>query len=178
MSNEKTITTANPKTSLNDLAARITAREKEIDRVCDEAVGTIVKALQLAFEQGDDLTEAKAASRHGDWELWVESNFPKGLWTAQRYMKLATVPKNLRQQALLSCKSMTSAYKMLGILPTEAVTGASGTGSISIPPVIQRLTWIAEWTGRNLDDIGTWEQPRREELKLKLKPIVAIYEKL
>jgi hypothetical protein len=178
MSNEKTITTANPKTSLNDLAARITAREKEIDLVCDSAVATIVSALGLAFEQGDDLAEAKAACRHGDWELWLSSNFPKGQETARRYMKLAETPKDYRREVFFNCKSMTYAYKTLGILPTEAVTGASGGGSISIPPVIQRLTWIAEWTGRNLDDIGTWEQPRREELKLKLKPIVAIYEKL
>jgi hypothetical protein len=178
MSNEKITTTDKAKTSLNDLAARIAVREKEIDRVCDEAVGTIVKALELAFEQGDDLTSAKEVCRPGDWELWVESNFKMGIRTAQRYMKLSETPKNDRRDVFLNCKSMTCAYKMLGILPAEAETSVENGGSISIPPVIQRLTWIAEWMGRNLDDIGTWEQPRREELKLKLKPIVAIYEKL
>jgi hypothetical protein len=156
----------------------VVQREKEIDQLCEQAVGVAVKAVELAFEQGDDLMEAKAICKHGDWELWVEANFVKGNWTARRYMSLAAMPKTLRQQCLLTCKSMTSVYKLLGILPPEPENQIENGGSITIPPVIQRLTWIAEWTGRNLDEVAAWEQPRRDELKIKLKPIVELYEKL
>lgn len=153
-------------------------REKEIDQLCEEVVRGAVNAITLAFEQGDDLTEAKELCKHGDWELWLDSNFHKGQDTARRYMKMAELPKDARRALFLICKSMTCAYKMLGILPPELEKQIENGGSIPISPVIQRLTWIAEWTGRNLDEIAGWEQQRRDELKIKLKPIVELYEKL
>ena len=160
------------------MSSRIKKRESEIDAICDGAVKAGFKAIALAFEQGDDLILVKAGCKHGEWEEWLEKNFEKGQDTARRYMKMAAVPKDDRSRLLTEAKSINDCFRTLGIIAPEPVKAIENHSTISIPPFIQRLNWIAEYYSKSPPDIDAMQDGEREELKTKLKPIIQIYEKL
>lgn len=164
--------------SLEDLSARVKAREILIDQSADAAVDLCGKTIKLVFQQGEDLLAAKAACRHGEWELWLEVNFPKGPRTARRYMQLGAIPKRTRMSVFTQSKSLRNAYLTAGLLLPEPEKETESDPGFTNPPVVQRLLWLAEWTGRNADDVATWEPARRQDMKIKLKPIVQLYERL
>ena len=161
-----------------DLAGRIKRRECEIDKICETAVTSGLRAITLAFEQGDDLVSAKGLCAHGEWQSWLANNFSKSQKTACYYMRLAAIPKMTRTSVMANAHSVNEAFRLLGILAPEPAKLIEDKHSISISPIIQHLSWVAEWTGKSLNEIKEWEQPRRDEMKLKLKPIVEIYESL
>lgn len=163
---------------LTVLAHRITAREQEIDNVCNNAVRMGLHAIQLAFEQGDDLLDAKEHMAHGLWMDWLTANFPKDHSLAARYMRLAKVPKLERSPILQDAKSVNEAFRMLGIIAPEPGKIADGVARITLPPEIQKLNWLAEWIGREQPTFEEMPPLARGELKTRLRPIVELYEKL
>lgn len=164
---------------LKDLAARLRARESEIDSHCEESVNSGFKAIALAFEQGDDLIEAKSNSKHGDWEDWLSLNFTKSVRRAQEYIQFSkNVPKARRAAYLLEAKSIRKAFEIAGIIPELPASAVNNLPTISLPPFVQKLNWLAEYYEKNPPDFGTMQEVEREELKTKLKPIIEIYEKL
>jgi hypothetical protein len=163
---------------LTALASRITAREKEIDEVCNNAVRMGLHAIQLAFQQGDDLLDAKENMPHGQWLPWLEANFPKDHSLAARYMRLAKVPKLERSPILQDAKSVNEAFRMLGIIAPEPARLNEGEARISLPPEIQKLNWIAEWCAREQPTFEEMTPLARGELKTRLEPIVQLYAKL
>lgn len=149
----------------------------ELDDLCTNALASGLKAIALVFEQGDDLMAAKAACVHGEWAAWLKSNFQKSQDTAGRYMKMALVSNSDRVRILKDAKSINGAFRMLGIIPPEPKQIGVSL-SISIPPEIQKLNWLAEFFVKNAPKFDEMTVPAKEELKTKLKPIVAIYESL
>ena len=137
-----------------------------------------MKAVALAFEQGDDLTEAKAACRHGEFGKWLDDFFPKGWETARKYMRLAEIPKSNRDGILQDAKSLNDAFRALGIIAPEPVKQLTDAPGITIPPEIQKLNWIAEWAAREEPKFESMSPLAKEELKTKLRPVVAIYNRL
>ena len=160
------------------MAGRLKRRESEIDKICEGAVQAGFKAIELAFEQGDDLVEAKTHLNHGQWLPWLARNFPKEPRTAQRYMVLATIPKTTRMSYLRDSKTINDLFRLLGILPPDAPKQIDNGPSISIPPEIQKLNWLAEFFTRNPITPDKMQPLEREELKTKLRPIVRVYEAL
>lgn len=177
MSKENPVPISGLQISLPFLSERIKEREIQIDNFCVDAVRSGVAAIALALDQGDDLIAAKSLCKHGEFQLWVMANFPKTYRTAAKYMKLAEIPKGNRSSLLKDAKSVNEAFRLLGIISPEP-SNQIDAPSISIPPEVQRLNWLAEWAGKSDMDFSKWEPARREEMKTKLRPIVAIYERL
>lgn len=163
---------------LDGLARRLKKRQRRIDGLCEKMVGIGFQAIQLAFEQGDDLMEVKTSLHHGEFVPWVEKHFGKGIRTAQRYMAMAQIPKASRVTFFHDYKNLKELYLALGILPPEAPKPAIDLPRITIAPDIQRLTWLADFYERNPIKAEAMNPIQRTELKSKLRPIVAIYEAL
>jgi hypothetical protein len=164
--------------SLPLLSERIANREQLIDSDVLNSVRHAMSAIQLAFEQGDDLLEAKKICAHGEFQKWVADNFPKSYKRAWDYMKLAAVPKVQRASFFENETSIRGAMKVLDILPESEPAASGQENSIRIPKVISNLTFISEWVSKSIDEISGWEQLRRDELKIKLSPIVELHGKL
>lgn len=170
-----------------DLTTRITHRETQIDIACVTAVKHAMSAVQLAVEQGNDLIAAKAivgnASRgtyakgEKGWEQWVVKNFPKSYRLATDYMRLSEKVKQQGAAVLRDVKSIREAFRVLGLLP-EVETEPKQLGSISVSPIVSRLNFVAEWVARSSDEIKSWEDIRRQELKIQLQPVVELFQKL
>ena len=138
-----------------------------------------VQTIALLFEQGDDLLLAKSQLKHGLFLPWVEQNFPKSYDTANDYMKFAAaVPKLERAPFLKDPKSIRKSFELAGIIPPIPTKAIANGEDVVIPPWLQKLTWLAEWYGKNPPAIDEMETVARLELKSKLNPIVEIYEKL
>ena len=163
---------------LAELSQRIKSRETEIDGLCNNAVALGLKAIDLAFAQGDDLADAKSRLQHGEWGQWLRDNFPKDERTARRYMQLAEIPKRTRMSVLQDAKSINEAFRMLQIIQPEPVKQIEQLPSITLPPEVQKLNWIAEWVVREHPTFEKLNPLAREELKTRLKPVVDIYQKL
>lgn len=191
MKKENALTTPNqPELSLTDLTTRINEREKKIDAACAIAVQTGMTAVQLAIDQGNDLLLARAqvenasrgkfqkSSDNKGWQKWLLTNFPKSDETARKYMALAEKVKTNHGRVLPhDLKSIREAFRVLGLIP-EVETETKQLASITVSPVVARLNFIAEWVTKQGDEISTWEDLRRQELKLQLKPVVELFEKL
>ncbi len=173
--------------SLAELTTRIVEREKRIDITCVTAVKHAMDAVQLAIDQGNDLSLARDcignASRgthaKGDagWMKWIEESYPKGHETARRYMALSNGVKSYHGRILQDMKSLREAFRFLGLLP-EVENDTKQLPSISVSPIVSRLNFVAEWVMRSGDEIKNWEELRRQELKIQLKPVVELFEKL
>ncbi len=170
------------------MATRINKREEQIDLTCATAVRHAVNAVQLAIDQGNDLLMARSevdnASRgthakKGDvgWTKWLAANYSKGYERARLYMGLSSRVKTLRGSILQNAKSLREAFRLLGLLPEDELEPKQ-LPSITVSPIVSRLNFIAEWVVREADQITTWEDIRRQELKLQLKPVVELFEKL
>jgi hypothetical protein len=173
---------------LDDLTTRINAREKQIDLTCTTAVRHAMNAIQLAIDQGNDLLHARSlvanASRgtHAKkedvgWTKWIANNYTKGYETARLYMGLSSRVKTHRDGILQDAKSLREAFRLLGLLP-ESDAEPKQLPSITVSPIVSKLNFVAEWAVRNSEEITTWEEIRRQELKLQLKPVVELFEKL
>jgi len=93
-------------------------------------------------------------------------------------MKLAArTPIAERHAIIADAKLLKQAMRTLDLLPEEPTTQPESK-SVSIPPIIQRLTWLAEWTGRNQDAVRDWKAEQRAELKQQLAPVVELYGQL
>lgn len=181
-----------------DLTARINEREKQIDIVCTTAVKHAMNAVQLAIEQGNDLLAARAMvenasrgkfqkkSENKGWQKWLLDNFPKSDVTAWKYMKLAEKVKVNHGRVLPQSnswilendiKTLRDAWRVLGLLP-EDESETKQLPSINVSPIVSRLNFVAEWVTKSADEIATWEEIRRQELKLQLKPVVELFQKL
>lgn len=171
------ITKTDTSKQLKDLAIGLKKREQEIDGNVEGAAKTALQAIWLAFEQGDDLLIAKSLCKHGAFQPWVEDNFPKSYDIAWRYMKMASIPKIERIQFLNNPKTINEIYRQLGILPPDE-SKPKEIGSVTIPPEIQKLNWLAEWFSKNQPKFEEMQETERQELKFKLKPIAEIYELL
>lgn len=145
-------------------------------------------AVILALEQGADLILARSmignASRGNTkrddgkgWQRWLIANFPKSDETARKYMALAEKAKTNRGCVLQDVKSIREAFRVLGLLP-EVENETRQLPSINVSPIVARLNFVAEWVSKSSDEITTWEKIRRDELKLQLKPVVELFEKL
>lgn len=167
-----------PGAALTELAQRIKSRESQIDETCNNAVALGLKAISLAFEQGDDLREVKERLNHGEWLPWLKENFSKDERTARRYMQLAEIPKRTRMSVLTDAKSINEAFRMLGIVQPEPAKQAIDQPLITIPPEVQKLNWIAEWVAREKESLTKLPDLARQELKTKLLPVVEVYKLL
>lgn len=174
--------------SLTDLAIRINERENKVDITSATAVKHAVSAVELAIDQGNDLLLARSmvenASRgthakKGDvgWTKWVAANYSKGYERARLYMAMANKVKNLRGSILQDVKSLREAFRILGLIPEEDAP-AKQLPSTSVSPIVARLNFVAEWVSKSSSEIDTWEKIRRDELKIQLKPVVELFEKL
>ena len=191
MKSKNKITKPNPQElSLADLTTRINEREKQIDIVCTTAVKYAMDAVQLAIDQGNDLLRARAQvgnasrgkfqkpSENKGWQKWLFDNFPKSDETARKYMALAEKVKTNHGRVLPhDIKSIRDAFRVLGLIP-EIENEPKQLPSINVSPVVSRLNFIAEWVVREGETISKWEEIRRQELKLQLKPVVELFEKL
>lgn len=158
------------------LTKRIQQREAAIDRVCGEVAAGVNQSVSLAFEQGDDLLQASVAATEQEFATLLRDTFGSSN-RATGYMKLAAkTPIADRATILSDSKLLKSAMKTLDLLPED--TSQPATRSVSIPPIIQRLTWLAEWTGRNQDAVRKWQPEQRAELKQQLAPVVELWETL
>lgn len=158
------------------LTKRIQQREAEIERVCGEVASGVNQSVRLAFEQGDDLISASATATEQEFATLLRDTFGSHS-RATGYMKLSAKTPIADRAAILSdAKLLKSAMKTLDLLPED--TAQPATKSVSIPPIIQRLTWLAEWTGRNQDAVREWKPEQRSELKQQLAPVVELYEAL
>jgi hypothetical protein len=168
-----------PAFSPRELGERVTLLELEINQHGQDALTFGFKGVAKMFEQGDNLLLAKQNLKHGEFLPWLAQWFTKSEDTAQKYMRMAaTVPNNERARYLMDAKSQRAAFELAGILapiPTKAIANGE---DVTIPPWLQKLTWLAEWYGKNPVVIEEMEPIAREELKAKLNPIVEIYEKL
>lgn len=162
---------------MTELVQRIRNRESEIDELCTNAVAVGMKAVALAFEQGDDLVRVRSSYSQCEFSEWISENFGKGWRTAQKYMKLAAIPKADRKLVLTDAKSLNDAFRTLGIISNEQPELISEP-SISIPPEIQRLNWIAQWMPKCEASIMAMNPLARQELKARLSPVVEVYKKL
>lgn len=90
---------------------------EKIAKLHEDVNACMQTALVKAIEIGELLTEQRAASKHGEWEPWVESNLPFSSRTARNYMKLF---KN--KEALQEATSIKNAYKLLESPKTETVS--------------------------------------------------------
>jgi hypothetical protein len=189
MKKPKALAKENPsEISLTDLTTRINEREKQIELTCSTTMLHARNAVILALEQGADLllarsivTNASRGSTKRDdgkgWQRWLIANFPKSDDTARKYMALAEKAKTARARVLQDVKSIREAFRVLGLLP-EPEPEQKQLPSITVSPVIARLNYIAEWAVRSVDEIAQWEAIRRQELKLQLRPVVELFEKL
>lgn len=164
--------------TLTDLAERLRNRESHIDQICENAVQATFSAIGLAFDQGDDLILAKGKCPHGVFLSWVKTNFPKSIDTAQRYMRLASIPNTARMRYLSNGKSLTEALRTIGMIPETASEASGSAPSITIPPLIQKLNWLAEYFGKNPAEPGKMSDIERQELKAKLRPLNELYQSL
>ena len=190
MKNKSKITKPKPvEISLADLTQRINEREKQIDLTCTTAVRHGMNAVQLAYDQGKDLIAARAlvanASRgkfqkqsDKGWQRWLLDNFPKSDETARKYMAIAEKVKTNHGRVLpQDLKSIREAFRFLGLTP-EVEGEQKQLPSISVSPIVAKLNFVAEWVVREADTIATWEDIRRQELKLQLQPVVELFQKL
>jgi len=137
-----------------------------------------MRAVRLAFEQGDDLILVKSLCRHGEFGKWIEDNFHKSWWVANKYMRLAQVPRCDRERLLQDAKSLNDAFRALGIISPEPAKQLDDVPSITLPPEVQKLNWIAEWVEREEPSFEKMPQIARDELKTRLRPVVEIYNRL
>jgi hypothetical protein len=61
----------------------------EIGREVQAAEADFQSAVTHAIRAGELLIEARRQVHHGEWEDWVDANFPGSLRKAQGYMRLA-----------------------------------------------------------------------------------------
>lgn len=153
-------------------------REERIDAEVKKTRDAAAKSVLLAIEQGQDLLLAKHKVKHGEWENWLKDHFPKTARLAQQYMVLAVEAKKQGQDFFLNAKSISEAFRLLGLLPEIPTPKQIEMPGVSIPPIIQRLNFVAEWVTKEGEELKTWDPERRRELKRRLEPVVKLYEQL
>lgn len=160
-----------------DLTKRIKAREERIEAACEQVATGVNQSVTLAFEQGDDLIAFASQTTEQEFGTLIRETFSQSA-RAQGYMKLAArTPLTERHAIIADAKLLKQAMRTLDLLPEEPTTSPESK-SVSIPPIIQRLTWLAEWTGRNQDAVRDWKAEQRAELKQQLAPVVELYGQL
>lgn len=158
--------------SLASLGKRISERESNIDARRLETASAALKTIQLVIEQGKDLLAAKTQAGHGLFLPWLAANFPKTPRTAQLYMAVAIKCETVSY--LDDAKLQVELFKVAGLLP-ETEPQLSAGGGLVVPPIIQRLNFVAEWLAKESDKVSTWNAEQREAMKEKLRPVVEIY---
>jgi hypothetical protein len=172
--NQQSLQAQNDSLSLDSLLQRILARESSIDEGRLATASAAVRTVQVVIEQGKDLLAAKEQLPHGKFLPWLAENFPKSQRTAYNYMSVAS--KFAIIANLDDAKFQLELFKAAGLLPE--VSQSPKQPGISLPPIIQRLNYVAEWATKEAYDIETWQPAQREAMKQRLLPVVEIYNKL
>ena len=104
---------------LKILATEINEAYSEVETMIAAAQKQGADALKLAVDCGKALIQAKQATGHGGWMLWLAKNCKKvHPRTAQNYMRLASNTKALSY--LTTPKTLLKAYIQVGIIPETA----------------------------------------------------------
>jgi len=156
----------------------IQQREAQIEQHCAAVAFNVNRACELAFEQGDDLTAASRDLSQHDFAKLIDGSYGVAPKRAYDYMKLAAkVPRDQRQIFFNDTKQLKLAMHTLDLLPEPTPSAATGR-SVSIAPIFERLTWLAEWTNKNRNEVSAWPTERKQDLKQQLAPVVELWETL
>ena len=174
MQNE--ITTQNQyELSLDSLGQRVAKRESEIDELRGKTAEAALRTIQRVVEQGKDLLQAKERMGHGALLDWLNKFFPKSIRTAQRYMAVAIKCDTVSY--LDDAAFQLEMFKAAQLIP-ETEKGEANPKGLSLPPIINHLNFVAEWFVKESVNISTWDENRRAELRVRLKPVVELYQTL
>lgn len=95
--------------TLKDLAQKINLREALIVALKKRTFEAASETVQKAIEQGEDLSTAKSALKHGEWEDWLAAHCPDvSARSARRYMWAFENRDRIRL-----CSSMRAAIALL-----------------------------------------------------------------
>jgi hypothetical protein len=76
-------------TTLEDLATRINALDREAAEAEVVSINACRSALEMRRQQGEMLLQAKSQLKHGEWLPWLGKHCTVGDRQAQKYMKIA-----------------------------------------------------------------------------------------
>ena len=131
--------------------------------------------------QGDALHKVITMVGQDEFPKMVSHIFPDDQQRPIRYMKLAKkIPVERRELIFNNHKQLDFAMHQVGLAvePPQSVVVGTTEKSVSIAPIFERLTWLAEWTTKNHNDVATWPAERKQDLKQQLAPIVELWETL
>lgn len=163
---------------LSRIEEDIQTKYQEAKRFAEDARINGMAAVVAAIECGKLLSRAKKLVGHGRFLSWLSAFCDISEPTAWRWMTLAnsSCMKDLRK-----CKTLTEAYRSVGIIPVEAVVSTENTQDVDIfevaikkveSPVVRLERTLAQI------DVTDWPQASKQSLALKLKPAVDLYAKL
>lgn len=132
--------------------------------------------ITAVLEQGKDLLEMRNRVAPGHWHKWLKDHFTKTARTAQRY--IAAYIKSETNSFVRDIKFQAELFEISGIAPEPARAPAAALPSVSVPPIFQRLNFVAEWVGKEGTAVKEWAPAQREELRQRLRPVVELYEQL
>lgn len=83
---------------------------KELNEAHDEIIGSVRASIEMAIQLGGNLTTAKEATPHGEWQAWMAENLKFSASTAKRYMACWEARKTLKKENI---EGLKEAYALL-----------------------------------------------------------------
>ena len=129
-------------------------------------------AIRHAVKMGKVLIRAKEILPHGKFVAWIEENAGISRETAARFMKLSNVSQMTHLEDDPSLKSLTQAYRVVGILPEPTPSPATDSSPRPAFTFAFKTTYKSpdEWTSEAaLDFLYEFDQLKPLAVELQSK---------
>jgi len=154
---------------LNELKELISQASK----VGDQSTAFAAQRLKVCVSIGEKLNAWKDGIPKGQWRFWLDEHFPElEERSGQRWMRLAEMSKQGTLN-LESARGLRHAYQLAGLIPDSdgSATKQSAKGATFTAHIARLVAALQHIT---LDSLTISE---RNELRLRLKPVVDLYQK-
>jgi len=151
---------------LRQLAAEINEHYESSLLTAQKAVGQANEACKAALLCGQYLIKAKAALRHGEWQLWLTENCTLSHVTAARYMRGARRSQGPGQ-------SITQWYYTTGILTEPEKPEPGQPAELTVMRVCR---WATTFLGKlEVQIVEAWTDDERQTVMQSLQPLNDLY---
>jgi hypothetical protein len=128
-------------------------------------------------QQGKSLFQAREIVGEAQFDAWLKKHFPKPASVASQYIQQTLkLGDNPSAKVAGDPKAMKHAMKAAGLLPQSPEPVKSGPSDAVAPdPLFSAINGAIVALTQTRDQIPGWSEQRKQQLKMRLKPLADLY---